>query len=784
MLHLLGIRHHGAGSARSLLMALHEIKPTAIVIEAPSEGEALLPFITDPEMIPPVALLFYDTEALEEAVFYPFAEFSPEWQAIQYALKNNIAVHFMDLPQTHQIAINKAHALVAAEALRAQAEEPAETLTPETTTASEATDIIEVPAVSHYPLDPLDLLAEAAGFQDGERWWEYMVEQRSDMSSLALFKGIEEAMTALREELGDTLHPDEKRQQREILREAWMRKTLRQVIKAGHENIAVVCGAWHVPALAKEVAAKADDAVLKGLPKAKVQATWVPWNYERLTYASGYGAGVHAPGWYQHLWESHTSPELRAHNISTRWLAKVAQQLRNGAGLDAPTASVIDSIRLAEALAALREKPLPDLEELNDAALAGLCFGNDAPLMLIHDKLMINNRLGSVPSTAPTVPLQQDLLRLQKKLRLKAEASEKDIELDLRKDNDLAKSQLLHRLRLLKIEWGILYGSGSAKGTFKESWRIQWQPEFAIRLVEVSIWGGTVVEASSRYICDALEKAPNLSTISQLLDDVLLAELPQAIQVAMRCLEEKTALAHDVAELMEALPALANILRYGTVRRFKTTAIEHVVATLITRICIGLPNACSALDDDAAEAMYQHLTQTNNAINLLQNAGHTSDWQKTLQRLVQQIGLHGLVGGGCCRLLANAHVIDSDAVATALSLALSSANEPAYSGAWIGGFLQGSGAVLLHDDELLQLLDRWLVELTEDTFVHLLPLLRRTFSGFSQTERLRIGERAAQGYQQTTTSVAVINNDFNAENANKVLPLLAKMLGLIYPLVS
>ncbi len=39
--------------------------------------------------------------------FYPFAEFSPEWQAISYARKNNIHVRFMDLPMTHHIALEK-----------------------------------------------------------------------------------------------------------------------------------------------------------------------------------------------------------------------------------------------------------------------------------------------------------------------------------------------------------------------------------------------------------------------------------------------------------------------------------------------------------------------------------------------------------------------------------------------------------------------------------------------------------------------------------------------------
>ena len=41
---------------------------------------------------------------------------------------------------------------------------------------------------------------------------------------------------------------------REAQREAHMRQVLRRAIADGHERIAVVCGAWHVPALAAAAA--------------------------------------------------------------------------------------------------------------------------------------------------------------------------------------------------------------------------------------------------------------------------------------------------------------------------------------------------------------------------------------------------------------------------------------------------------------------------------------------------------------------------------------------------
>ena len=97
-----GIRHHGPGSARSLRAALEEQKPDLILIEGPPEADALVPLIADPDMWPPVALLAYVPGEAGQAAFWPFAEFSPEWQAMRYATAAGVPARFCDLPAAHQ----------------------------------------------------------------------------------------------------------------------------------------------------------------------------------------------------------------------------------------------------------------------------------------------------------------------------------------------------------------------------------------------------------------------------------------------------------------------------------------------------------------------------------------------------------------------------------------------------------------------------------------------------------------------------------------------------------
>lgn len=724
---IFGIRHHGPGSARTLLHAFDQWQPDIILVEGPPDADEAIPLLAHPEMSPPVALLVYDRDRPQRSVYYPYAAFSPEWQALRYGLTRNIPVQFMDLPQTHRLAV-----------------EPCQ----------ESTDRL------HF--DPLGQLAEAAGYSDGERWWEQMVEQRRDGADI--FEAILEAMSAVRQEL-DTEPPA-----LEAQREAYMRQTIRHAIKQGYDRPAVVCGAWHAPALAQMPLVKHDRALLKGLPKTKVNATWVPWTYGRLAASSGYGAGIESPGWYAHLWEMRECDGEEA--IAIRWLTRVAQLLRNE-DLDASSASVIEAVRLAGSLAALRDRPAPSLADLNEAAQTVMCFGSDAPMALIRDQLIVGDRLGEVPAETPMVPLQTDVQQQQKRLRLKAEPTEKTITLDLRKPTDLERSYLLHRLRLLGIPWGKPQQTRGI-GTFKEGWQLQWHPEFEVLLIEAAIWGNTLLEAATHYARDAANRASELPELTDLLNRVLLSELPDAIAPMMAQLQAMAAVTRDVVDLMAALPPLARSLRYGNVRQTDTVMVSGVVDGLVVRICIGLPGACHALNDDAAAAMDDCLMQVHGAIALLQNPEYRDRWYAVLQQMQNQQGLHGLLAGRCCRLLLDGGILEADEAARRMGLALSTANEPSQAAAWVEGFLKGSGLLLLYDDRLWQVIDDWLMSLSEAVLMALLPLLRRTFSTFSAPERRQMLERANRG----TAKKQQFEVRVESERGDRVLPVVAQLLGV------
>src|SRR5688500_8342931 len=511
---IFGVRHHGPGSARSLKQALEAVQPDCVLIEGPPDANDIIALAGEAAMKPPVALLVYDPEKPQRSCFYPFAIFSPEWQAIRFALSRKVPVRFMDLPQAHQLAIaaeREAHANLPKDNDGA-GDEANENPSPEGPSVMPP----EPPRIA-APLAPL---ARAAGYSDTERWWQHMVEHRRDSTEIS--PAILEAMAALREASVQTtstrLDPE-----RELAREAFMRETIRAAKKEGFQKIAVVCGAWHGPALATLPPAKDDAALLKNLPKQKVVSTWIPWTYSRLSFASGYGAGIESPGWYDFLWHAKNHDQ-----VSTRWMARVARLLRDE-DLDASSASVIEAIRLADALAALRGRPLPGLPELNEATQTVLCTGDPLPLRIVWQKLIVSERLGETPPETPAVPLAQDLAREQKRLRLPPEASHRQIDLDLRKPNELDRSRLLHRLHLLGIEWGERQElRGHARGTFHEIWDLQWKPEFAVDIIEAAVWGNTASAAAAGRVRHEAETATELQPLTDLLDSTLLADLPTA----------------------------------------------------------------------------------------------------------------------------------------------------------------------------------------------------------------------------------------------------------------
>jgi hypothetical protein len=417
---------------------------------------------------------------------------------------------------------------------------------------------------------------------------------------------------------------------------------------------------------------------------------------------------------------------------------------------------------------------VPSLTELNEAVRACLAMGSDLPLRLVRDRLIVGQVMGETSPDAPVAPLAADLEQLTRRLRMRPEPGQKTIDLDLRNDTDRARSHLLHRLGILDIGWGLTQEVRGKSGTFHEVWILAWQPEFAIDLVAASRFGNTIEEAASNKSIEAARTAEELPALTSLIEAVLLADLPAAIELVVDRIGAVAAVGADVPALMDALPPLARVLRYGNVRGTDATAVSAVVDGLVARICIGLGSAAASLDDDAASDFARRVDGVHGAIALLDDADDRAAWREALRRLIDQEGLHGLVAGRATRLLLDEAIIDSVDAARRMRLVLSPGADPSVGAGWVEGFLRDSGTILLHDQDLFDTIDRWVTDMPQDAFDNVLPLLRRTIATFSVPERRSIGERILAGRRERSAAAAGIDE----RRADLVMPILARILGV------
>lgn len=763
-LHYFGIRHHGPGSAKRLIAALDTLQPVKILIEGPADCSELMPMLAHSQMKPPVALLAYSADLPSNNIYYPFAEFSPEYQACLWAIKNHAELQFIDLPISIQLTQH-------AEKINKKNEDESFTEETEPEHLSEKPNVDSQEALNPIYLDPIGTLAKLAGYEDGEAWWNDLIEHNSD-NDTEIFSTIEQAMATLREGLDE--NNNSAAVLRNLQREAYMRLEIAKASKDIDDNIAVVCGAWHVPALKAKSTIKADKALLQDLPsklgKSKVKATWIPWTMPRLSTSSGYRAGVDAPMWYQHLW-LHRSSDL----LLETWLSQVSKSLRDS-GQIVSTASSIEALRLSKSLATVRRRPNPGFEEIRESVVACLCFGEPLIWQQVEEQLLLGNAVGSIPDHTPLAPLLEDLQRLQKKSKLKPEALKREVSLDLRSDTGLAKSILLHRLTILGVTWGQLSSSGNSRGTFREKWILEWLPEYAVTLVENLVYGSTIEQAASNKLTETLKRENSLGKLAEIIQQSLESQLHNAAETGLERLSDRATHTSDALELLDSIAPLVQIQRYGNAREISLEHIEELTQRLAVQAALALPYACRNLNEEEASRYRNSITKAHQALLLAElDDNIMEDWWQALHEVINSSLSSLLVVGLCTRLLYQATKINSETLQTLLQRALSPALPSADAARFFEGFFTDSVQQLLYDQILIEALENWLIQIDEEAFIEFLPLFRRVFSDLDPMERKRLVDTVLSGRSSPQKNKTVNNH---------LLPLWSEHLKVIGLLVQ
>lgn len=699
-IHIFGIRHHGPGSARSLLRALQEVQPDVIALELMDDRLEVFEHLQNEHIEPPLAVLLHLKDDSRQNILLPFAEFSPEWQCLQFAREHRITVQPIDLPYAYLSALEREERVEASNE------------------------------------DVLMQLAQLSGFRSVESWWDHFLERQA--KEKAIFPQLQEIMMLLRE--GAETEPSN------LIREAYMRRQLRKLRKK-HQKIAVVCGAFHGPALTIEALNEntRDKELLKGLKKNKIQGTLIPFSYKRLSRSSGYSSGVTAPLFYEMLF---TEQE----EIAVKWLSHAAHVLRNK-GFTVSVDEVMGGVHLSHQLCHLRQLETPGLPELREAALTTLCHGSEERLELIQDGAFIGHKIGKVPDDLVDSPFIKDFYAKMKSFRLSKywqaddPKSQKPVkELDLRKDMHLQSSHFLHQLNLLDMDWARRMASNErAQGSFQEHWKFYWDIEHEIQLHHIGTLGASVAQAAEYVVLEKLDGNLSLKEAIRLLDKVLLAQITAPVPAILQRLNVLTAGSEDLSELLDANIRLVEISKYGSVRKMDTDTIFSISERLHHKICNLLPYSCPPMEEDVSYDLFQQIANYYQLLRQTQFEGWVDEWLFALDLLLTHDPIDGRISGFGLRMLHEQAKVEDHEVQVALNRHLDSAYEPLQQAIWLEGFLYGGGSVLLYNEALFRPLFEWVKSIDPDTFTLALPLLSRTFSSYPNSDRQKILDKVRKG---------------------------------------
>ena len=432
-----GIRHLSPAGAYYLKGFLDEKRPKLVLVEGPSDfGDMLSDMVRA-----------YTKEAPVRTVLYPFAEYSPEYQAIWWCHEHHVECRFMDLPSETFLAIPEC-GMQEAEGEEAR--------------------------VSVY-----EQLDQKSGEDGHDTFWERVMEQAGSME--AYHVGANNFGANIR----SLTEGKENDWAETVLREAYMRQQIRKAVDAGMEpqDIVVVTGSYHVEGLKSWQDADED---LSGMPKVEANHTLMPYSYYRLSTRAGYGAGNKAPAYYALLWEGLNKGEPMYAVYS--YLIRLAKYQREK-GNPVSSASVIEAVRLAMSLAQLRGGTIASLRDLRDAAETCIGEGSVSNIILATADTEIGTAIGALPDGVSRTSIQEDFYRQLKDLKLEKyrDITAQDLMLDLRENRrvsseksafiDLHRSFFLHRLRVIKVSFAQQQAVSQDNATWSEHWVVRWTPE-------------------------------------------------------------------------------------------------------------------------------------------------------------------------------------------------------------------------------------------------------------------------------------------------------------------
>ena len=483
------IRHHSPACARAVEALIRQHRPNAVLIEGPRDATPILPLLLHRAAEMPLAIYTTYVERApvdlsggagelgvrRHAAYSPFCAYSPELVAARTAAEVGAESAFIDLTYPEMVVAGR-----------------------EGEDGPRPDSLMSDRHLTHGRF--LAAACERANARDADDLWDSLFESGPPEAGDADFSRFFRGVWAYCEAARASATREELEADGTLARERAMAAAVAQRVAAG-QRLVVVTGGFHSvvlpetePGMPKPVNAKLDDAV----------TVLMRYGFRQLDRLNGYASGMPSPGFYQHAWDGGDAATL---------YATLARTL-DGIGV----ADVIGATDQCRRLAGLRGHATATREDFLDGVRSSLVKGEihaEGGVVLAETrKLLAGDRIGTVPPGAGQPPIVHDFLAAAARLKLDAtKAAGGRSTLDLyRQPRHRAMSRFLHRLRFLGVpfgEWerGPDFVKGKELGRIQELWSWAWTPAVEGRLIECSVYGGSVEEAAAGRMSEAADEA-------------------------------------------------------------------------------------------------------------------------------------------------------------------------------------------------------------------------------------------------------------------------------------
>lgn len=718
-----GIRHFSPAGAYFVRKFLNENRPDVVLIEGPADFDFLIDDIVSKNLLPPFAIMAYTKEVPIETVLYPFAVYSPEYQAILWARENNKECHFFDLESNIMLGLES---------------------------KNEDEIISDAPDKIHDKEKTLDF--------DMESFWERVLEQSEDMNAYKSGSAL----------FGESLRNEDEVSLRDIIRESFMKRKIKEIIDSGidSEKIVAITGAFHTSAIQSFDGAMTDKEY-DSLKKKDSNITLMPYSYYRLSKRTGYGAGNTAPAYYELLWQGFIKNDKTYHE--RKYLSLLAKYMREHGGI-VSSAQVIEATMLSRSIANLRGGSIPTLVDLKDAGITCMGGGSFGEMAMGFAQSDIGTKIGVVPQESMKTSIQSDFLSRLKALKLEKykELVATPLQLDLRENLrvkskesaflDLNRSFFLYRLVTLGIDFAKIERNRQDNATWAENWILQWTPEAEIQIVESVLKGDTIDEAVAFVLGERLDNAISISEIADIIEAAFNCGIPKIVEGAGRKLDEMASGAVSIHEIAVTTSKLSDMILFGDIRKLDRKPLEPIVKRLCIRAALILAGE-SACDDMAAVILVEDIQSIHNVF-VLHDFLDKDLWFDKLMEVSNRDDLNTKISGLATAILLDTGKTDENTLRIEVARRLS-AGMPAELGAnWFAGLSIRNHYALIGRLTLWESLSEYMDSLDEEEFRRSLVFLRRAFVDYSSKEKDMIAENLGEIWG---LNAAVVSEIINSE---------------------